>query len=62
MSTTRFKGVSNVYGSDNPDTLTGLARQLDHWCAAGTGNLVIPVQLSQGAIDIYGGQKAWSLW
>ena len=60
MSTTRFKGVSNGYGSDNPDTLTDLGRQLDHRCVAGTGNLVIPVQLSQGAIDIYRGQKAWS--
>jgi hypothetical protein len=62
MSTTRFKGISNVYGSDIPDTLTGLARQLDHWRAAGARNLVIPVQLSQGVIDIYDGQKAWSLW
>jgi fructose-bisphosphate aldolase, class I len=41
MTTTRVKEILSWYGSDNPGTLTNLARLLDHGKLAGTGKLVI---------------------
>jgi fructose-bisphosphate aldolase, class I len=41
MSTSRVKEILNWYGSDNPGTLTNLARLLNHGKLAGTGRLVI---------------------
>jgi fructose-bisphosphate aldolase, class I len=39
--TTRVKEILSWYGSDNPGTLTNLARLLNHGKLAGTGKLVI---------------------
>jgi class I fructose-bisphosphate aldolase len=41
MNTTRVKEILSWYGSDNPGTLTNLARLLNHGKLAGTGRLVI---------------------
>ena len=37
----RVREILSWYGSDNPGTLTNLARLLDHGTLAGTGKLVI---------------------
>src|SRR3989442_14354406 len=37
----RVREIPSWYGSDNPGTLTNLARLLDHGTLAGTGKLVI---------------------
>ncbi|HTG14369.1 MAG TPA: fructose-bisphosphate aldolase, partial [Blastocatellia bacterium] len=39
--TDRVRGILSWYGSDNPGTLTNLARLLNHGRLAGTGKLVI---------------------
>jgi DhnA family fructose-bisphosphate aldolase class Ia len=39
--TQRVKDILSWYGSDNPGTLTNLARMLNHGKLAGTGKLVI---------------------
>src|SRR5580698_9920740 len=41
MNTPRVKEILSWYGSDNPGTLTNLARLLNHGRLAGTGRLVI---------------------
>ena len=41
MTTPRVKDILGWYGSDNPGTLTNLARILNHGRLAGTGKLVI---------------------
>src|SRR5580700_2380394 len=41
MNTPRVKEILSWYGSDNPGTLTNLARLLNHGKLAGTGHLVI---------------------
>ena len=41
MSTPRVKEILSWYGSDNPGTLTNLARLLNHGTLGGTGKLVI---------------------
>jgi class I fructose-bisphosphate aldolase len=41
MSTARVKEILSWYGSDNPGTLTNLARLLNHGRLGGTGKLVI---------------------
>ena len=41
MNTARVKEILSWYGSDNPGTLTNLARLLNHGKLAGTGRLVI---------------------
>jgi len=41
MNTPRVKEILSWYGSDNPGTLTNLARLLNHGKLAGTGKLVI---------------------
>jgi class I fructose-bisphosphate aldolase len=41
MSTPRVKEILSWYGSDNPGTLTNLARLLNHGRLGGTGKLVI---------------------
>jgi len=41
MNTPRVKEILSWYGSDNPGTLTNLARLLNHGKLAGTGRLVI---------------------
>ncbi|MCE0496803.1 MAG: class I fructose-bisphosphate aldolase [Methylacidiphilales bacterium] len=41
MTTPRVKEILSWYGSDNPGTLTNLARLLNHGRLAGTGKLVI---------------------
>jgi class I fructose-bisphosphate aldolase len=41
MTTLRVKEILSWYGSDNPGTLTNLARILNHGRLAGTGKLVI---------------------
>jgi fructose-bisphosphate aldolase, class I len=39
--TERVREILSAYGSDNPGTLTGLARLLNHGALSGTGKLVI---------------------
>jgi fructose-bisphosphate aldolase, class I len=40
----RIKGILSWYGSNNPGTLTNLARLLNHGKLAGTGKrLILPV-------------------
>lgn len=39
--TKRVRGILSWYGSDNPGTLTNLARLLNHGTLGGTGNLVM---------------------
>src|SRR6202789_1073905 len=41
MNTPRVKEILSWYGSDNPGTLTNLARMLNHGRLAGPGKLVI---------------------
>src|SRR6202167_6214167 len=41
MNTPRVKEILSWYGSDNPGTLTNLAKLLNHGKLAGTGRLVI---------------------
>src|SRR2546426_10679617 len=41
MTTERVSEILSWYGSDNPGTLTNLARLLTHGALAGTGRLVI---------------------
>ena len=41
MATSRVKEILSWYGSDNPGTLTNLARLLNHGKLGGTGKLVI---------------------
>src|SRR3989441_7437386 len=41
MTTERVSEILSWYGSDNPGTLTNLARLLSHGALAGTGRLVI---------------------
>src|SRR2546426_7753499 len=41
MTTERVSEILSWYGSDNPGTLTNLARLLIHGALAGTGRLVI---------------------
>src|SRR5438874_3937922 len=41
MRTDRIKEILSWYGSDNPGTLTNLARLLNHGKLGGTGRLVI---------------------
>src|SRR2546430_15301784 len=41
MMTARVREILGWYGSDNPGTLTNLARLLNHGALAGTGRLVI---------------------
>jgi class I fructose-bisphosphate aldolase len=41
MNTPKVKEILSWYGSDNPGTLTNLARLLNHGALAGTGRLVI---------------------
>src|ERR1700761_6845114 len=41
MNTQRVKEILSWYGSDNPGTLTNLARLLNHGKLAGTGRMVI---------------------
>src|SRR5580698_4996461 len=41
MNTPRVKEILSWYGSDNPGTLTNLARLLNHGKLSGTGRLVI---------------------
>src|SRR5579864_196407 len=41
MSTQRVKEILSWYGSDNPGTLTNLARMMNHGTLAGTGKMVI---------------------
>src|SRR5574337_155849 len=41
MATKRVKEVLSWYGSDNPGTLTSLARLLNHGTLGGTGRMVI---------------------
>src|SRR5471030_809651 len=41
MTTPRIKEILSWYGSDNPGTLTNLARLLNHGRLGGTGKMVI---------------------
>src|SRR5580692_1171650 len=41
MHTARVKEILSWYGSDNPGTLTNLARLLNHGRLGGTGKLVV---------------------
>src|SRR3989441_158606 len=60
MTTERVSEILSWYGSDNPGTLTNLARLLTHGALAGTGRLVI-LPVDQGfehRLTMYGQLRA----